>query len=345
MRFVVAFVVIAAAVFSATWYLNYDYNLFEFRLIEAIATYISNLYSSRESVVEKAPVRDTGQSKCWSWESVEALVSDTSHNLDGFVSTIGGEKSFANCLAVDLHYVNMTIREFDARAEQLGEAMPLLMDLGKNIFRTTRSIVERMIGVIIGTSNRLIRLIDQERWRSIASVVRMARASIERLEGAIPNLENAHLDCSCIAAERLHEISSEIASAADLCTVDAESAFRSSYNMTMSHLNGVLRQMSAIVAESREKPVSFIDNLFYIPIKVCIRHLRVRVPTFDSFDVPLQLTNLNLSLDHLNFEMDDNLYEDAVAFMECQLKWLQETRHKIDDLNAQIDECVIIARL
>lgn len=270
MRFIIAFVVIAAAVFSATWYLNYDYNLFEYRLIEAIATYIYNSYSSRESVVEKTAIRDTGQSKCRSWESLDELISDTSHSLDVFVATMGGEESFAHCLAMDLNHVNITISDFKARVEQLAEVMPLLMDLGKNIFRTTRTIVERMTREIIGTSTELIRIIDRERWLSIRKVVQLAKASIDRLAGAIPNLENAHLDCSCIAAARLHEISSEIVSAADLCTLNVEIAFRSSYNMTMSHLNGVLRHLSIIVANSREKPVSFIDNLFYIPIQVCI---------------------------------------------------------------------------
>lgn len=271
MRFIISFIVIAVSVFSLTWYLNYDYNLFEYRLIEAIATYIYNYSNQRISTVENVNQPEIELPKCASWESLEMLVNDTTKSLDHFMSTtVKSDESLVSCLKMDLYFVNMTINDFETRVRQAADSVPQYLDLIRTVFLSINSGLEKMNDEIIGTSQHLLRIIDREQLSSMQKCDKEMRKTIVRLMGAIPNLDNSQLMCSCDAAVRLQNDFNEIISSANSCVLKTEIEFRSTYNETTSYLNDMLNELSAIVTMSREKPISFIDNLFYIPIQVCI---------------------------------------------------------------------------
>lgn len=273
MRFIIPFIVIAIGIFSLTWYLNYDYNLFEYRLVEAIATYIYNDYSNnnRNLVIdEKFIGPEITQLTCVSWESLEVLVNDTTKKLDSFESLTKIDESLMNCLKMDLYFVNTTISDFQTRVQQAADTMPVQLELVKSVFLTTHANLNKMNDELIGTSQTLLRIIDKEQISTTVKAISEIKKTIARLLSAIPNLEYMQLECSCSAAIRLNELSNEIKSTSSLCVFETEVVFRSTYNTTTTYLNEMLDEISDIVTMSREKPISFIDDLFYIPVQVCI---------------------------------------------------------------------------
>lgn len=271
MRFIATFIAIAIGAFALTWYLNYDYNLFEYQLLQSCVKFVYRYFTNEELESARKPpkiVDSDDVELCWSWDVMLVLLQQVHDNVETLSERVEEDAQFMDRLGNDIRMVDLLIDDFDHQIEKTTHALPkylepvniVLQSMQHNIHETHRTVVNSTV------SN--FGLVESDQVLFKQKKLDLLRAAVETADKLAEANTNTELTCMCRIVLELRELSEKMIEQTDACVVDVERGFRDVYNGTIYYMNSVMDETSTLIESSKTKPISTVDNLLHLPIFV-----------------------------------------------------------------------------
>lgn len=269
MRFILTFLVVAVASLTLTWYIGYDYNMYEYRLIKSIVVKVHDYIAEDDH-----KTADVDDGECHSWSTLNTLMQKIFERVFDSFGTVyqnAGHKLSEN-LADDINDISWVVDNFENRLASAIHSLPEYMYPVREIFESMQTNLLDINGRMILLSNELLQKIDDDYSKSHETMIYQFVKFLQNMGHIIEAEDDAALECICTASIRLDAITAAAMENENYCIVDAEYHFRGIFNATKRGLNLNLESTIETLTESNTAPVSMFDNFFQLPLHVSISH-------------------------------------------------------------------------
>lgn len=270
MRFIFTFLVVAVAALTLTWYIGYDYNMYEYRLIKSIVVKVHNYFKDTEA--EHGNDDDSDATKCHSWYTLNILMEKLfkrTFDTYGAVYQHPSHKLSEN-LTDDIKAITFIVDNFHSRLEVAIHSLPEFLFPARAIFESMQANLIDTKDKLVNLSDELLGKIDADYSKSRRTLVHQFAKFLLKMGQIVEKEQDSTLECVCAASVQLDVISEAAMENVHYCIDDAEFRFRAIYNSTKHGLNLNLDHTIEVLTDSYDTPVSMFDNFFHLPIHVSI---------------------------------------------------------------------------
>lgn len=272
MRFIFTFLVVAVAALALTWYVGYDYNMYEYRLIKSLIVKARDYFGKQDKHEVAVAGADPHENECNSWGTLNDLMDKLFERIFDTYRIVYEHPShkLSENLDDDVNDISMVVENFHSRITMAIHSLPEFLFPVHVIFKSMQANMLDTKDKLVKLSHDLQRKIDADYSESREVMIFQFAKFLQKLGHAIENEQDAVLGCICIGCVQLDAISAAAMENVNYCIDVAEERFRSIYNSTKQGLNLNLEHTVNVLTDSYTSPMSMIDTFFQLPVHVSI---------------------------------------------------------------------------
>lgn len=273
MRFIFTFLVVAVAAFTLTWYVGYDYNTFEYRLIKTIIVKVHHYFDENVShTVDDDDAEHSSTIECNSWSTLNVLVDKLYKRVfDAYtIMFMHPSPKLSENLNDDVKEISFVIDNFHGRITSAVSKLPNYLFPIRMIIGSMQRDLFELNGKFVKASSEMLEQIDVNFAENRETLFYRLAAFLRRMNHVVETEKDSALECICTASVQLDGISEIAVHTVNDCFDDVEYRVRDILNSTKIRLNANLDQTIALLEETHEKQISAVDNFFQLPVHVSI---------------------------------------------------------------------------
>lgn len=272
MRFIFTFLVVAVAALALTWYIGYDYNMYEYRLIKSLIVKARDYFDKHDKHKVAEADAEPPENECHSWGTLNVLMDKLFKRIFDTYRKVYDHPShkLSENLDEDVNDIAMVIENFHSRITMALHSLPEFLLPVHVIFKSMQTNMLDTKDKLVELSHDLQRKIDADYSESREVMVFQFAKFLQKLGYAIEKEQDAVLECVCTGCVQLDAISAAAMDNVNYCIDVAEDRFRSIYNSTKQGLNLNLEHTIRVLTDSYTSPMSMIDTFFHLPVHVSI---------------------------------------------------------------------------